>query len=49
MIAALRDHLSLERRSLTEIATALSVTAMVGATPYNLVSSHRLCGASSPC
>lgn len=35
-IAALRDHLSLERRSLTEIATALSVTAMLGATLYNL-------------
>jgi hypothetical protein len=35
-IIALRDHLSLGRRSLTEIATALSVSAMVGATLYNL-------------
>jgi len=35
-IAALRQHLSLEQRSLTEIATGLSVTAMVGATLYNL-------------
>lgn len=35
-VALLRQHLSLEKRSLTEIATALSVTAMVGATLYNL-------------
>ncbi|WP_146770389.1 hypothetical protein [Mesorhizobium hawassense] len=35
-IAVLRDQLSLDRRSLTEIATALSVTAMAGATLYNL-------------
>ena len=35
-IAVLRDQLSLDRRSLTEIATALSVAAMLGATLYNL-------------
>lgn len=35
-IAAVRHHLSLERRSVTEIATGLSISAMVGATLYNL-------------
>lgn len=32
----LREHLALERRSITEIATALSAAAVVGATLYNL-------------
>jgi len=35
-LAALRGQLSLERRTLTEIATGLTVIAMVGATLYNL-------------
>jgi hypothetical protein len=34
--ALLRDHLALERRSLTELATGLSAIAIVGATLYNL-------------
>ena len=35
-IAALRQHLSLETRSLTEIASGLTVAAVVGATFYNI-------------
>ena len=32
----LKEHLALERRSITEIATGLSAAAVVGATLYNL-------------
>ena len=32
----LKEHLALERRSITEVATGLSATAVVGATLYNL-------------